>query len=779
MRSRTRNPFSTVKTAGLLLPIDLLARIADGDPSLPGLTPESYHLDAGDRLNEAAARSWNECSAAWKRFRQELQKLPASDVGTTLTRERWLFPLFKELGYGRLQPQKAIVIEDNTYPISHAWGGHIPIHLVSFEQELDKRKPGTASRSPYSLVQELLNRSAQHRWGFLSNGRMLYVLRDNVNLTRAANVEFDLETMFDGEVFADFKLLFLICHESRVEILSGSKPEDSWLEKWSKLADDQGTRAREKLRDGVESAIKALGAGFLATRGNTALRDRLRNGQLATQDYYRQLLRMVYRLLLLLVAEEKKDEHGRNLLHPLGTPDQSRQRYAQYYSVGRLRILAGKRRGTAHTDLYESLKLLFLKLRTGYEPLGVPGLGSFLFSPTSTPDLDVAPLANESLLEAIRALCITEDTSGRGGAVRRSVDFANLGSDELGSVYESLLELHPKIDTDEGPFTLATAAGHERKTTGSYYTPTSLINCLLDSALDPVARKALDKPMPEAEFALLNLKVCDPACGSGHFLIAAAGRLAKYLASLRTGDDEPCTSAIQQAKRDVIGHCIYGVDINQMSVELCQVALWMEALEPGMPFSFLQSHIKCGNSLIGATPKLMAAGIPDAAFEPIEGDDKAYCRSWKKKNKEERQGYQDMFEENRKPSDKLGTLADAVARLDILSDDSITSIHEKEQRYADLVESTDYLNGRLLADAWCAAFVWKKTPEFAFPITENIFRRIESNPNDISPWMFNEIQRLAAQYNFFHWHLEFPEVFSWSNSPPIDGHLAKQFESTP
>ncbi len=239
---------------------------------------------------------------------------------------------------------------------------------------------------------------------------MLYVLRDNVSLTRAANVEFDLEAMFDGDVFADYKLLFLLCHESRVEIPSDGKPEDCWLEKWSKLADDQGTRAREKLRDGVESAIKALGAGFLTTRGNTALRDRLRSGELATQDYYRQLLRMVYRLLLLLVAEEKKDENGRNLLHPPGTPEQARQRYSQYYSVGRLRTLAAKRRGTTHTDLYESLKLLFLKLRSGYEPLGIPGLGSFLFSPTATPNLDSAPLSNEALLEAIRALCITEDT---------------------------------------------------------------------------------------------------------------------------------------------------------------------------------------------------------------------------------------------------------------------------------------------------------------------------------------------------------------------------------
>ena len=195
MRTRSRNPFTTVKTAGLLLPIDLLSRIADGDRDLAGLTPESYHLDPGERLNEAATRAWNVCLSAWKVFRQSAATLPASDAGTTLTRDRWLLTLFKELGYGRLQAQKAIEIEDKTYPISHGWSSHIPVHLVSFRYELERRTPGAAgaaTRSPYSLMQELLNRSTAHRWGFLSNGLRLFILRDNASLSRAANVEFDL-----------------------------------------------------------------------------------------------------------------------------------------------------------------------------------------------------------------------------------------------------------------------------------------------------------------------------------------------------------------------------------------------------------------------------------------------------------------------------------------------------------------------------------------------------------------------------------------------------------
>lgn len=820
MRTRARNPFTTVSTAGLLLPVDLLTRIVEADPDLPGLSPQDYHLRSGERLNEAASRAWNECLAAWKSFRKKFATLPASDTGTTLTRDEWLLPLFQELGYGRLQTKKAIVIDEREYPVSHGWEEHVPIHLLSARYPLDRRSPGVsgaATRSPYSMLQELLNRSGKHRWGFLSNGLKVVLLRDNASLARAANVEFDLEAMLDGEVYADFLLLFLLCHQSRVEIQpvpiatpqaerkagaakkkakpkrrktaeveddaesdedeesadaeaeSASQrlgPENCWLERWANQAHQQGTRARERLRDGVEAAIKALGAGFLTTRGNEPLREQLRSGTLSTQDYYRQLLRLVYRVLMLLVAEEKRTETGDNLLHPSGVSRETRERYARFYSVGRLRTLAGQRRGTAHPDLYESLMVLFLKLREGYAPLGIPGFGSFLFSPRATPDLDSALLGNEHLLDAIRQLCFTEDATGRGSGVRRPVDFGNLGSEELGSVYESLLELHPLIDSDEGPFTLKTAAGHERKTTGSYYTPRSLINCLLDSALDPVVKEAIDKPDPRAaEEALLNLKVCDPACGSGHFLIAAAERMATHLARLRTGDDQPGTLAVQHAKRDIIGRCIYGVDLNPMAVELCKVSLWMEALEPGKPLSFLDHHIQCGNSLLGTTPALLAKGIPDAAFTPIEGDDKAVCSELKKDNKRERKDFEQGYRDFHFPID-LGNLPAEFARLTGSTDESVADSAAKEQRYAELVKGVSYRNARLLADAWCAAFVWKKDRSSLGRLcpTERGFRNLQASPDSVLPHVRAEIERLRDQYQFLHWHLAFPDILRLSRN---------------
>ncbi len=493
MQTVARSNFTTVKTEGAILPADLLQRVADGD--LPGLLPQDYHLGPSEKLNEAINRSWNRCLGVWQSFNDQRQNLSATDTGTSLTRERWLLILLQELGYGRLPFQRRIELDDGTaYPISHLWG-QTPIHLISFRQGLDKRDP-TIKRSPHSLLQEFLNRSGAHLWGIVSNGLALRVLRDNISLTRAAYLEFDLELMMTGELYADFSLLWLVCHQSRVEGLGNRElgvgnredkdttahsplptPSDCWLERWSQEAAEQGTRALDALRDGVQEAISALGRGFLAHKANAALRRDLQQGNLSTQDYYRQLLRLVYRLIFLFVAED------RDLLLTL---PEMRQPYLKYYSLSRLRGLAENRRGGPHPDLYRSLCRVFTLLRTGYPPLGLPALGSFLFSDKSTPALDGADLANTDLLTALRALAFTIEDQ-----VRRPVDYKNLGSEELGSVYESLLELHPQLNIAAATFELQTAAGSERKTTGSYYTPTSLINSLLDSALEPVVEDRL------------------------------------------------------------------------------------------------------------------------------------------------------------------------------------------------------------------------------------------------------------------------------------------------
>jgi hypothetical protein len=753
MAVRSQNPFTTVRTEGGVLPIDLLQRIAEGDARLGGLAADDYHL-AGEKINEAVSRSWQRLRGAWAAFRSAAEKSPENDLGTSLTREKWLLPLFQELGYGRLLTSRAIEVEGDSYPVSHLWH-HTPIHILGFRIDLDRRSAGVAGAarmSPHGMVQELLNRSEGHLWGFLSNGYRLRILRDSVSIARATYVEWDLEAMMEGDVYSDFVLLWLLCHQSRVE---APKAEESWLERWTKAAQEQGTRVLENLRDGVERAINALGGGYLAHPANRTLKDRLRSGELDGQEFYRQLLQQVYRLLFLFVAEDRG-----LLLSPDAHAD-ARRRF-EFYSTTKLRRLAERRTGTRHGDLVHALRLVLQKLGEpdGCPELGLPALGSFLFSPGAASVLEELEIANHHLLDAVRALAFTQDRHSL-----RPVDFRNLGSRELGSVYESLLELHPALNVDAGTFQLETAGGNERKTTGSYYTPEPLIQALLDSALDPVLEVAAGAADPER--AILDLKVCDPACGSGHFLISAAHRIAKTLAQVRSPDEEPSPAALRHALRDVIGHCLYGVDLNPMAVELCKVSLWMEALEPGRPLSFLDHRIQVGNSLLGATPALLRQGIPDDAFKPIEGDDKAWVSSAKRVNREERNSHRLELSE---PWERLGDLAYSLSVLDALPDDTLGDVAEKQRRYDELVRSEGYLFGRLWADAWCAAFVWKKTKDAGTPLTEDQFRRIEKNPLHVPSWMREEIQRLAAQYQFFHWHLAYPDVFQVSAKPEAKGN---------
>ncbi|MEW6269764.1 MAG: hypothetical protein AB1689_10770, partial [Thermodesulfobacteriota bacterium] len=221
MARRPDDLFTTIRTEGGLLPPDLLARIVASDSRLEGLTPEAYHLVGGQRLNEAVNRSWTQLLGAWSDFRTRLAERPASDQATGLVRDRWLLPLFAELGYGRLQPvQGGVVAGGKRFALSHLWQ-RAPIHLVGARVDLDRRTPGVAGAartSPHGLVQELLNASDDYLWGFVSNGFRLRLLRDSARLTRQAYVELDLEAMLDGEVYSDFVVLWLLAHQSRVEL---------------------------------------------------------------------------------------------------------------------------------------------------------------------------------------------------------------------------------------------------------------------------------------------------------------------------------------------------------------------------------------------------------------------------------------------------------------------------------------------------------------------------------------------------------------------------------
>lgn len=768
MSVRERELFSTVRTEGVMLPASFIRRIAEKDSDIPGVLAADYHYGSAAELNEALSRAWNIARGRWKDFTSLRKAAADGDTLTTETREKWLLPLLQELGYGRLTPSTAKEIDGKTYPISHFWN-HLPIHLVGAGVSIDRVSKGVkgASRvSPHGLVQEYLNRSEAALWAFVSNGLTFRILRDNLSLSKSSYIEFDLEGMMEGEIYSDFVVFWLLIHVSRVE---GKIAEECYLEKWTRVAHEQGTRALDTLRDGVQRAIEELGRGFVAHPENRELRSALSSGALVKEDYYKELLRVVYRLIFLFVAED------RDLLVSPDTDKTTKERYLEHYSSRRLRRIASKVRGTKHTDHWQALSLVFRALGSddGCKHLGLPALGSFLWSDTACPYVMRSTISNSFLLASIRELSLRVV-----GTTRRVVDFKNLGSEELGSVYESLLELIPDIDVPAEKFELKVVSGNERKTTGSYYTPTSLITCLLDSALNPVLDEKSKSKNPEQ--AILSMKVCDPACGSGHFLLAASHRMAARLARMRAGEAEPSPDEYRNALRDVIGHCIYGVDINPMAVELCKVSLWLEALEPGKPLSFLENRIQCGNSLIGATPRLLTNGIPDSAFEVLEGDDKETVSKLKRRNKNEREEREkkkvqgSLFEvEAAQAWEKLGNLQAMMNTLDDIDDSSIEGVKQKQKLYEDAVKGSSYLFSKFWADTWCAAFVIEKTAKEAHQITDQIFLSIEKNPYSVSPHFHERIKRIAESYRFLHWHVAFPGVFRW----PKAGEAAQNTET--
>ncbi|WP_420619093.1 Eco57I restriction-modification methylase domain-containing protein [Candidatus Poriferisocius sp.] len=775
-----------VSVLGALLSRELLERVDNVDPKLPGMKAVDYGLAPGERIRDAITRSWQRLTALWVGFRQAEESLALDETGTSLTRERWLLPLLDELGFAGLPLVQSLNVKEvssggtagKDYAISHEWAGYVPVHLMGWRVDVDKRSSGVrgaSKASPHGLVQEFLNHSDDHLWGIVSNGRMLRLLRDNASFTRQAYVEFDVAAIFDGDSFAEFALLWLCCHRTRLE---AEQPHRCLLEQWSQEAASAGTRARDKLRDGVESAIVALGCGVLEHPTNQALRARLRNQELVPEVLQRQLLRIVYRLLFLLVAE------ARGLLHPADADPEAKQRYEHHYSVARLRRLAERRRGGDHSDLWAGLAVTMAALDIGDNEgqqnartaLGLTSLGSFLWSSAQVPDLADAKIGNARLLEAIRNLALVRDDEAR---LWRQVDYRNLGTEELGSVYESLLELHPETNPDARTFELKRAAGSERKTTGSYYTPPALISRLLDDALDPVIDEAAAQPDPEQ--ALLALKVLDPACGSGHFLIAAGHRIATRLARVREGGTEPSADKLRSALREVVGRCLYGIDINPMAVELCKVSLWLEANVPGSPLGFLEHRIACGNSLLGTNPKLLAEGVPDAAFKALTGDDRKHVSALRKRNKAERKARgQLILELDYSIAADSAKLAAALRRVDEAPEQTAEQVTNKEVEYAEVRGGGLAQKEKLIADTWCAAFVAPKTSETP-AITDEVLREAERlTPDQVLAMNYSDnqsrgspldirvleaIRTLADDYQFTHMHLTFPEVFSVPSNP--------------
>ncbi|MBR2584662.1 MAG: N-6 DNA methylase, partial [Thermoguttaceae bacterium] len=521
-----------------------------------------------------------------------------------------------------------------------------------------------------------------------------------------------------------------------------------YLEKYRVSARLEGVRVYNTLRDGVREAIIQLGRGFLTHPDNDFIKQKFESGSLTLQDFYHELLRLVYRIIFLFIAED------RDLIFGPEVSKEKRLIYDKFYSMNRFRAMAPKV-GGREKDLWIALRDIFRRFACGEERLGVPALGSTLFSPQFTPHLDEASLDNSSLMVAVWLLTYT-DING----CRQSVNYKNLGTEELGSIYEALLEMRPNRDT--GDFDLSDGvSGNERKTSGSYYTPPELVASLVESALVPVMEERIRaaKTKKAQIDAILSMKVCDPTCGSGHFLLGAAHRMGHRLAQIRSGESSPTGEAYRQGVRDVIAHCIYGADINPMAVELCKVSLWIESMVPNKAMMFLDHRIRCGNTFLGAWRDLVKQGIPDGAYTPLEGDDRALCTRLKKANADRHKGYRNLGLESDNHS--VAETTEPLTAIDSGSNETADDYESKNALYNRYLKGEKHQREKDLFDLWSAAFVWPKRNNTDDPPTDDDLERVrEKGIFNLTQNQRQKLKELLAEYRFFHWELEFPEVFT-------------------
>jgi hypothetical protein len=747
---------ATINVEGGLLPDDLLEKIADG--SAPGQRAADFGVTSG-RLSDEIMRAFSDAQSYWTAFNHRYER--ASKGGresiTTVTRDGFVIPLLAALGYG-LEFKRSLTAGDQNFNISHTAGDEPtapPVNIVSADESLDER--GSARRSAHSAVQEYLNVS-DSVWGIVTNGRKLRLLRNSSRLATPRYIEFDLAGMMESNVYSDFHLLYRLLHRTRLP-RSAADASECWLEKYYAEGVEQGSRVRDRLRDGVLDALKIFGNAFLTHPESNYLRGEIAAGRLTAARYYRELLRLVYRLLFLMVAEERR------LMFPDSRDNQERRAiFIEHYGVNRLRARLEAYIGDdPEIDLWESLKQTFRILRDdrAARMLGMAALNGELFGPHGCPHLDgggdpvrAAFCRNDDLLRALDSLSKFDDDG-----IRRRVNFAALDVEELGSVYESLLEYHPQLS--DAPLGFDLAWGSERKSTGSYYTPPDLVREVINSALVPVMEERLKpaKTKEEREKAILSMRVIDPAAGSGHFLLAAARRMGRELAKIRTEEEEPPPSAFRRAVREVIRECIYAVDKNPLAVDLCKVALWIEGHNAGQPLSFLDHHVKCGDSLVGVFDlEVLEEGIPDDAYKAVEGDDKAAAKHYRALNRETKKNRPTLPQF--KLPDKVTAAIEALSHRDERTPEDVAA---KEREYADLVNSPAMQNLEHACNAWTAAFfVPLKMPEFRgrdlVPTSSTVWERLSGR--QIYGPLDGEIAKAKFAYSFFHWPVEFPDVFA-------------------
>lgn len=819
--------YTSIHIYGHLLSDDILRSI-EQDNTLIGNREQDYGIDSS--TSSAIDYVWSSLRNDW-RFYQE-RSYVKDTYGTRKSRDL-MERLFMSLGYELTRQSANVEAAGKSFDITYLCPqlGNLPFIVIgdrinesdSIETldkcSLDYRAKGQQrKKSPHATMLEYLN-STENVYGIISNGQTLRIIRNSGQLVKLTYIEFDLRRMLEEDKYTEFCLMFRLLHSSRFRTAGD---EQCVFERWFNLSIESGNRIREGLSLAVQKAMETIGNAAVKTKGegNEALRQALTDGTFDSAKMNKELIHFIYRILFLFIIED------RNLVYQIpDSPDDAdykklcnyQEVYKKYYAASRLRKLSELNylKTSQYSDIWKGLMDTFRLFETGTfgEKLGIKPLGGVLFDSDTLHYLKECEISNRDILQAFSAL--NEFTDDRGQRVK--INYSALDVEEFGSVYEGILEMRPFIQpgVTESDWQFGFVGGLDRQSTSSYYTRPDLVQSLIRTTLEPVIKERIEKlRTPEEKVkSLLSMKVCDAASGSGHIVLAMARTIAWYVCTIRTGEDNPASLDYREALREVIQKCVYAVDYNPDAVELCKVVLWIEGYCAGKPLSFLDHHIRCGNSVVGVTDlDSLLAGVPKEAFSAEDNDTKrkiinlnkealkdvALVQSGKAKGLSISLFTQD-FTIQSIDSEQVG-LASKVREISELPEDSLQEQQAKQRRWEELMDSPRVECLRRSCDIYTYAYYKQFTSKdiesdldesgtftaFNIPYTRTVFQALQEikylddNDGIVDAQMLpddfrQEIANAARQHRFFHWCVEFPEVFAYDGgfdvmcgNPPWD-----------
>lgn len=469
--------YTSIHINGHLLSDDILHSIETED-TMPGNREQDFNLDVS--LSAKIDNAWSSLRGDWRLFNE--RNLLKDSYGTRSVR-RLMERFFSSLDYQLDFQSQYIEAAGRSFDIPYLCPelGGIPVIIVGDKtglqgdtcNTLDIRTKGERrQKSPHATMLDYLN-SSEHIYGIVTNGQTLRLIRNTGQLVKLTYIEFDLRRMIEEDHYAEFCLLFRLMHASR---FSQAGDDPCVMERWFNRSIESGNRIRDGLSDAVQKAMEILGQAAFSGKGagNNALRTAFEDGKVTADEFNKELIRFIYRLLFLFIIEDRK------LVYQLPehtSPEYEKiahwqDLYTKYYSASRLRNLSAPTlyslRNKNYSDIWSALMdtfRLFVDGDFGVH-LGIKPLGGMLFNAETLHWLQQCDITNEQLLNALGAL--NEFIDDKGNRVK--INYSSLDVEEFGSVYEGILEMRPQITYSpiNATYTFTYGAGLDRKSTSSY-----------------------------------------------------------------------------------------------------------------------------------------------------------------------------------------------------------------------------------------------------------------------------------------------------------------------